>query len=164
MWAILGTILEWLGFILLGAAVVTGAVFGAAWFVAKEINAGHGQGCPCPACQARRQRQLDRRDKAAADTQPASRINPNLPPGQWGKDRKMPSTGRWISTMELQPNMQVMAGTGAIFRVQAVAPTRYGFMVTLVNELTGRTSSIPVQGDGANRPIWLLRIRRGTTE
>lgn len=154
----LGIILTWIGYILLGAATVIGAVLGAAWYLAREINAGHEPSCQCPACQGRRQRQWKARHPAA---------NPDRQSGQWWiTDRKPPPTKSvWLSTLELTPGMKVIGKNAQkIFRVRAVTPVPYGYMVALVNALTGAESLIPVQRDKAHHRIWLARRPTGGVE
>ena len=142
-------ILEAIGFVLLGLAVVVGAVLGPAYLLAREINrGGHGPGCPCPACQQMRLKQWQAREQAP--------VNPPSKP--IGKDRQsLPSRSHWLSTAELRPGMSVHGKTGVVFRVDAVTPIPYGYMVVLVNPLTSSVSRIPVSADDATKKIWLTR-------
>lgn len=155
----LGIVLTWVGYTLLGATLVVGAIFGAAWYLAKEINAGHGRGCSCPACQARRQRQWRARHPAWDDLPPVNQAGSG---GQWEKDRKPPPTrSEWVSTLELQPGMRVHGTAGKIFLVKSVTRISYGYLVVLVNALSDVVSRIPIEGDKASHRIWLVRRPRG---
>lgn len=157
----LGTILAWIGYVILGAGVLIGAVFGAAWYVAKEINAGHGKGCSCPACQARRQRQWRARH-GQDDTVVIPRVNEPRTAGP--SNTKRPSHDAWVSTDELRAGMTVLGGNGTIFKVQAVLTIAYGRMVVIVNPLTKTTSRIPVPAEKMQDRIWLTRRNKGVVE
>lgn len=160
LWAILMVLF----YILVGAAVIIAAIFGAAWYLAREINAGHEPSCQCPTCQRKRLA----RWRARTGQQEGIIPKVNSPRGgrQWAKDRKPPpSRSEWISTLELKAGMKVLGkGTGKIFRVKSVARAPFGYVVVLVNELTRAESRIPVQGDKAQHRIWLVRRPKGSVE
>jgi hypothetical protein len=153
---VLGLILSWVGYLMLGVAVVVGGVFGLAWLVAREVGSGgHGKGCPCPKCQARRLREHEH-EQQQADT------NVNQPSRPYPQDRKPPpGRSEWMATTELRPGMTVHGKTGKTFRVDEVTPIPYGFIVRLVADLTGTVARIPVSADQAMHKIWLVRKRKG---
>lgn len=152
------TILSFLGLILVGAAVVITAVFGAAWLIAREVNSGgHGKGCPCDACQGKRLKEREAEKAEEPLTNPPSR--------PFVADRKpLPSRSAWMSTLELQPGMKVHGKTGKTFRVDKVDPITYGYMVVLVADLAESVARIPVAADQAAKRIWLVRKPRGSVE
>lgn len=150
----LGLVLSWVGYLLLGIAVVVGGVFGLAWLVAREVGSGgHGKGCPCERCQQARMKQWEARK---------AREQVNPPSHKIGIDRKpLPNRSEWMSTVELRPGMTVHGKTGKTFKVDEVTPISYGFMVRLVADLTGDIARIPVSADRAMHKIWLVRRPRG---
>jgi hypothetical protein len=154
--SMLGTILAVLGYTILGAAVLIGGIFGFAWYLAREINAGHEPACTCPTCQGQRLRRWQR-DKQRQG--PAVNRPDGAGRDRWGKDHKpLPTRSEWISTLELRAGMKVLGKeTGTVYRVTGVHEARFGYMVALVNSLTGRESNIPVQRDKAQQRIWLVR-------
>lgn len=160
----LGSILMIVVYVVVGAAVVVGGVLGAAWLLAREINAGHEPSCTCPTCQGRRLRRW--RAQHGQDPSVIPTVNQPRPQGRWREDRKPPPTrSTWISTLELSVGMHVYGKvSGSVFRVEAVDPRPFGYQVVLINVLTGKISRMPVQGDKAQHRIWLVRRPRGSVE
>lgn len=155
-------VLEIFGYILLGGAVLGAAVLGLPYLLAREINAGHEPTCQCSPCQLKRQRRWQA--EHGQDPGIVRRVNQPRTPGPWRKDQKpLPSRSTWVSTLELQAGMTVhgKVGTpgtaGATYKVLSVIIRPFGFRVTLVNQLTQKTSIIPVQSDQAQQRIWLIR-------
>lgn len=135
-------------YIVTGLAIVVGGVLGAAWYLAREINAGHENTCSCPNCQRKRQRAWQAKHPNAAHAL-----------DEWIKDKKPPpEKSRWVSTLELQPGQRVIGKeSGSVYRVESVKPIGYGFMVVISNITTKGTSRIPIAADKASHRIWLLR-------
>jgi hypothetical protein len=146
---VLASLVWILVYIITGAVVLTAGVFAAAWFVAREVNAGHEPSCVCPSCQRKRQRQWQRNNPT---NQPSASQ-------QWKKDRKPPQPrSLWVSTLELTPGRKVIGReTGSIYRVESVEPVSFGFMVVITNVVTGNESHIPIARDEAHHRIWLVR-------
>lgn len=150
--------------IVTGAVVISGAVFGAAWFLAREINAGHEPNCSCPTCQARRLRQRQR--ERARQGQQDGLIPPaNRPQAPYPTNVKPPDRSRWRSTLDLRPGMHVFSkDRGNVYEVIAVERRQYGYVVRLRHMLTGREALPHVRTERAHHRIWLIRPAKETRE
>lgn len=137
-------VLQIIGAILLGAAVLIGGVMGLAYVIAKSVD--HASNCSCIKCQNIRQRQWNKsRNKADRFSR---YINMN---------KKQAQRVHWYSTAELKEGMHVVSAQKDIFTVISITPRTYGVVVELANVLDAtKRSWIIVHADRLTHKMWYV--------
>jgi hypothetical protein len=161
MW-LLGHVLLWLGFILLGASVIVGAVLMLAKWIGTDLIQ-HPADCDCMQCQAYRQGEWEK-------AQEAERLRNQNQPHQSGHtvgNIKPPEgLSHWQSTVELVEGAIVLsANRHSAYRVLQIHHRDYGYVVILQNDSTKKQSHVTVPNDKLHKKMWLMRMpRKGSRE
>lgn len=146
-------LLAFVGFVILGAGVLAGAVIAAAWWVGTDLLGGHPADCDCDQCQRLRQKAWDKAKKRNPEV--------NKPRTGYPENKKKATLTAWISTAELRIYMHVIGkDRSSVYVVQDIKQRDYGVVVILVNVITEIESWVNVPTANMQKPIWLVHDRR----